>query len=485
MENKRLRNIPSVNDVLEDKRIRELLHDKGRCVLKDFIISSIKQYRNRIILDDTIEVEHNVKKEAVLEIIVRDVVKSVKLMERKRVKKVINATGIILHTNMGRAPLPKRAIDKIREVAGGYSNLEYDLTAGRRGSRYDSVEELLTKITGAESALVVNNNAAAVFICLNTLALDKEVIVSRSEQIEIGGSFRIPEIVERSGSRMVEVGTTNKTYIKDYSNAISEDTRLLLKVHKSNYRIEGFTCDVQGGELAKLATKHQIVTMEDLGSGVLLDLQSYHLPYEPTVMDQINNGLDIVTFSGDKLLGGPQAGIIVGRKELIDRIKRNPLTRMVRIDKLSLIALQEVLSIYMEGNNVTEDIPILNMLTKNQDSLNEEANKLIKLINEKLGNKVELTIEEETDTTGGGSLPGVIIKGIGVAVKCNIKSANLIQQKLRFFSIPIICKIRDNCVIFSMRTIAKEDYMIIANGLTYAVSSIDDGIGNTEDSERG
>lgn len=472
MENQRLRNIPSVNDILKDNNIKELVEDYGRHVVKDFIVRSIEQYRNRVISDDVENEIESVTKEAIQQMVVRDVVECVTFAERKRLGKVINATGIILHTNMGRAPLPKRAVEKIRDVASGYSNLEYDLVTGRRGSRYESVEALITKISGAESALVVNNNAAAVYLCLNTLACDKEVIVSRSEQVEIGGSFRIPEIVERSGARMVEVGTTNKTYIRDYDNAISEDTRIFLKVHKSNYRIEGFTCDVQGEELADLGKKHKVITMEDLGSGVLYNLRHFHLPYEPTVMDQVKKGLDIITFSGDKLLGGPQSGIIVGKKELIDRIKMNPLTRMVRIDKLSLIALQEVLSIYVKDDQVIENIPILAMLAKSVSNLMEEANTLTRLILEKFSNKVDVSIVEEDDSTGGGSLPGVAIKGIGLKVTCDNISSSLLQKRLRDFNIPIICKIKDQSIMLSMRTIEKDDYEIIVNGLSYAINHV-------------
>ncbi|WP_458783442.1 L-seryl-tRNA(Sec) selenium transferase [Vallitalea sediminicola] len=456
-----LRKIPSTNDILENTKIKELVGLKGRNTIKDIINKVTNDYRNKII-SETIE-QDNITEVDISKVIIEDVMNWVIKTDRKRLGRVINGTGIILHTNMGRAPLPQIAVDKINDVASSYCNLEYDLINGTRGSRYDSVEELLTKLTGAESALVVNNNAAAVFLCINTIALKKEVIVARSEQVEIGGSFRIPEIVERSGAKMVEIGTTNKTYIRDYENAITEDARILLKVHKSNYRIEGFTQEVSGEELVKLANEKEIISMEDLGSGVLLDLQDFKLPYEPTVMDQVKKGLDIVTFSGDKLLGGPQAGIIVGKKELIEKIKDNPLTRMVRIDKMSLIALQEVLKIYIENRDVKENIPIINMLTKPYETLLEEANILKKMIKDKLGDKLDIDIIEEYNPIGGGSLPGVTIKGAALDIRNSKISTNVLQDKLRENKVPIICKIKNNDIIMSMRTINKKDYEIIAN----------------------
>lgn len=461
MVNDILRKIPSTNEILEDHKIIELVQQKGKIIIKDIIIKVTNNYRNKII--STSYHRQSGSKEDIYNFIIDEVIKYANSSEKKRLGRVINGTGIILHTNMGRAPLPKRAVDKINDVASSYCNLEYDLTTGKRGSRYDSVEELLTKLTGAESALVVNNNAAAVFLCINTLALDKEVIVARSEQVEIGGSFRIPEIIERSGAKMVEVGTTNKTYTRDYENAITEDTRILLKVHKSNYRIEGFTHEVSGEELVSLGNEKEIISVEDLGSGVLLDLQNFNLPYEPTVMDQVKKGLDIITFSGDKLLGGPQAGIIVGKKEFVEKIKVNPLTRMVRIDKMSLIALQEVLSIYVENKNVKENIPIIDMLTKTSRTLSEEANILKEMMEEKIGNKIDVDIIEENNPVGGGSLPGITVKGVALYIRNSKIGANVLQSRLRDNTIPIICKIKNYGIILSMRTIKKDDYKHIAD----------------------
>ncbi|WP_105615647.1 L-seryl-tRNA(Sec) selenium transferase [Vallitalea okinawensis] len=463
-----LRNIPSVNELLESSQISRLLKDHDRVTLKAIIIEKINLLREEIVFSNPAKT-HVLTKEEIKSQLINQLDEELALKERKRIQKVINATGIVLHTNLGRAPLPKKAIEKIRDTVSGYCNLEYDLIQGERGSRYESVEELITELTGAESALIVNNNAAAVFLCLHTLASEKEVIVSRSEQVEIGGSFRIPDIINRSGAKMIEVGTTNKTYIKDYEDAVTENTSVFLKVHKSNYKIEGFTREVQGKELVDLAKMNDVIVMEDVGSGVLIDLSEYNLPYEPTVCHLVSEGIDIVTFSGDKLLGGPQAGIIVGRRELIGRIKGNPLTRMVRIDKLSLIALQEVLSLYRDKENVIKLIPILSMLTKTQDELLIAANQLKALINHKLEDLEVNTIEEE-DSTGGGALPGTVIQGIALAIECAHVNANRIQKRLREYTLPIIVRVKEDKVILSMRTISQGDYHHIVQGLGFAFS---------------
>ncbi|GKX31241.1 L-seryl-tRNA(Sec) selenium transferase [Vallitalea longa] len=470
MINDMLRKIPSTNEILEDVKIKELVNDKGRNAVKDIIVNITNELRIRMI-EENDNNPNKINEKDIYNFVIDEVENRSINNERKEIKKVINATGIILHTNMGRSPLPKRAVDKIKDVTSGYCNLEYDLFTGERGSRYEYIEKLITRLTGAESAFVVNNNAAAVFLCINTLANNKEVIVSRSEQVEIGGSFRIPEIVQRSGARMVEIGTTNKTYISDYNNAISDDTRILLKVHKSNYKIQGFTSEVTGEELVSLAKDNDIITMEDLGSGVLLDLQDYYMPYEPTVMDQVKKGIDIITFSGDKLLGGPQAGIIVGKKELIEKIKVNPLTRMVRIDKMSLIALQEVLKIYIENEDVKKNIPIIDMLTKTTDGLAEEANNLKTLIKNEVNDNINIDIIEGEDVPGGGSLPGVVIKGISLAITIDKISPNELQNRLRNYSIPIICKIKNDRLMLNMRTIDRKDYKSIADALKSIVDN--------------
>ena len=291
---------------------------------------------------------------------------------------IINCTGVVLHTNLGRSLLCKEALQNITNVSSGYSNLEYNIAKGSRGIRYSAVENLLCELTGAEAAIAVNNNAGAVLLCLNSLADNKEVIVSRGELVEIGGSFRIPDVMTKSNAILKEVGTTNRTHPKDYTNAISGNTGLFLKVHTSNYQIEGFTTNVAVPDLVAIGSKHGIPVMEDLGSGTLIDFSKYGFTYEPTVKEAVKSGADIISFSGDKLLGGPQAGIILGKKEIIDIIKSNPLTRALRIDKLTLAALEATLRLYKDENSVIKKIPTLKMLTEPYNNIRRKALSILK-----------------------------------------------------------------------------------------------------------
>ena len=337
--------IPKVDEVLECEVVLQLL----KKVPRELVLEAIREELDRVrfaIKNEELALED-------MEDIFGEIVTRV---ERKafekysfKLKRVVNGTGVVIHTNIGRSLVSPEVMDNISDIAVNYSNLEYNLEKGERGSRYDHLEDIITRITGAESAMVVNNNAAAVMLVLSSLARGKEAIVSRGGLVEIGGSFRIPDVMEQSGAKLVDVGTTNKTHLRDFENAISEDTGVLLKVHTSNYRILGFTSNVSAEELKPLKEKYNIPIVEDLGSGVLVDLSNYGLEYEPTVQSSVDKGIDIVTFSGDKLLGGPQAGIIVGKKEYIDEMKRNPLTRAFRIDKFTISALEATLSIYLEG----------------------------------------------------------------------------------------------------------------------------------------
>lgn len=327
------------------------------------------------------------------------------------------------------------------------------------------IESVITSITGAESAVIVNNNAAAVFLCLNTLANNKEVVISRGQQVEIGGSFRIPDIIARSGAKMTEVGTTNKTRLMDYLDTINDDTAVLLKVHTSNYKVTGFTEEVPLKELVGLGREKDLVVMEDLGSGSLYDLSMIGLPYEPTVQDSIKCGADIVTFSGDKLLGGPQAGIIAGKKELIDKIKKNPLARMVRCDKTTIAAMAAVPGLYVDSDKVVENIPVLKMMALKEDVLSVNALELEKLINTVLGNKFKTEIVDDLDEIGGGSLPGVILKGKAVALTAPILGVNEIQEQLRKAKTPIICRINRDRILLNVRTLEKKDYPVIVEAL--------------------
>lgn len=380
-----------------------------------------------------------------------------------RLVSTINATGVVLHTNLGRALLCQDALERITQIAAGFSNLEFDIKKGKRGERYSAVEQLLCELTGAESAMAVNNNAGAVFLCLNTLAKDCEVIVSRGELVEIGGSFRIPDVMEKSGCTLKEVGTTNRTHPKDYESAITEKTALLLKVHTSNYKIEGFTSSVPLSELATLGKRHNLPVMEDLGSGSIIDLSKYGLAREPTVSDAVLSGADIVTFSGDKLLGGPQAGIIVGRADSIKKIKSNPLTRALRIDKLTLAALEATLGLYRDESAALSKIPTLRMLTCPFQDTVERAEKLIHEINLKIGDKAVVAHADLSSRTGGGSYPEFSIPSRCVTIQPKHISAALLEEKMRMSIPAIIGRIDNNRFIIDPRTLQEGEDTIICN----------------------
>lgn len=454
-----LRAIPPVNEILDNPAVGELTAKYGRSRVVENINKLLKEYRT------SINPSEPVSRQQIAAYIANRLMLIMQEKQAVGLRKVINATGVVLHTNLGRAPLPEEALVHMKEVAQGYSNLEFDLEAGTRGSRHSHIGELISEITGAESAMIVNNNAAAVFLCLNTLAMGREVIISRGQQVEIGGSFRIPDIITRSGAKMIEVGTTNKTRLSDYENAITSDTEVLLKVHTSNYRVTGFTAEVEIAEMASLGKQKDITVMEDLGSGSLLELTAIGLPYEPTVQDSIRNGADLVTFSGDKLLGGPQAGIIAGKKALIDRIKKNPLTRMVRCDKSTIAATAAVLSLYLNPEKAVEHIPVLRMMAMKEVELLSSANELHSMIKEVLGDRYPTEIVDEPDEVGGGSLPGVTLPGRAVALLVQAGEANEIQAKLRKTQTPIICRINRDRILFSVRTLEKNDYPAVVRAL--------------------
>jgi L-seryl-tRNA(Ser) seleniumtransferase len=366
-----LRKIPSVDELLIDKRISSLLDDTSRKIVVDSIREVLEQKRKSILkLKDCTQVD--ISEENIVELVREEV------RQRKEysLKRVINATGVVVHTNLGRSLLCEPALSHLVEVSRSYSNLEFDLDRGVRGSRYVHVEDLLCELTGAESAMVVNNNAGAVLLTLNTLAKDKEVIVSRGQLVEIGGAFRIPDVMKRSGAMLVEIGTTNRTHLRDYQEAITDNTALIMKVHTSNFQVVGFFSEVPLKDLVALGRKHNIPVIEDLGSGNLVDLSKYGLMKEPPVQEVVSAGADAVMFSGDKMLGGPQAGIIVGRKELLERIKRNPINRALRIDKLTLAALEATLRFYRDEEEAVNNIPTLKMLTMPVETIKKKAKRL-------------------------------------------------------------------------------------------------------------
>lgn len=387
-----------------------------------------------------------------------------------RLRRVINATGVILHTNLGRAPLCREALERIVEVARGYSNLEYDLEKGERGLRYDHVRRLLCALAGAEDALVVNNNAAAVLLVLNSLAEGKEAIVSRGELIEIGGEFRIPEVMEKSGARLKEVGTTNRTRLADYEGAIGPETGLILKVHTSNFRIMGFTEEAELFSLVELGKKHGLPVMDDLGSGCLVELDRYGLEREPTVRDCIATGVDVVTFSGDKLLGGPQAGIILGKHEILERVRRNPLNRALRIDKLTLAALEATMVKYLRPDQALTDIRVLSALTEPPEAVRKRAKRLAALLRRAMPEGGGVTLVDGTSMAGGGSLPTREIPTTLVGVRAATLSAAALEERLRRGETPVIVRVADDRVLFDLRTIDMGEFTEIRDALKAALA---------------
>jgi L-seryl-tRNA(Ser) seleniumtransferase len=368
---------------------------------------------------------------------------------------VINGTGVVLHTNLGRAPLPQAAIDAIARVAGGFSNLEFDIERGERGSRYTHCTNLLQELTGAEDALVVNNCAAALVLVLNTLSDGRDAIVSRGELIEIGGSFRIPEIMAKSGARLAEVGTTNRTRADDYRDALGSDTGIIVKVHRSNFALAGFVAEATAVELATLAAESGVPLLHDLGSGLMISLDEYGLSGEPTARDAIRAGATVVTMSGDKLLGGPQAGLILGKRDALERIRKNPLTRSYRVDKLTLAALEATLSLYRDPARALREIPALAQLTCDLTSLRDRAER----IRGEVG-RSEIEIVESEASVGGGAFPTARIPSIALAIAGH---ADTIERRLRLGEPPIVARVADRRVLVDLRAIfPSEDADLVA-----------------------
>ena len=386
---------------------------------------------------------------------------------RPRLRRVVNGTGVVINTNLGRSPLPATVLENLAEVAGGYSNLEVDLASGLRGSRHDHVETLLTRLTGAEAAIVVNNCAAAVLLLTDTFARGREVVVSRGQLIEIGGSFRLPEVLEASGAKLVEVGTTNKTYLSDYERAIRPETGLLLLSHTSNYRIVGFTAEVDRAELAALGRERGVITAEDLGSGLLVDLSRWGIPPEPTVQASIASGVDVVAVSGDKLLGGPQAGILLGRKDLIARLKKNPLMRALRPDKLALAALEGTLRAYLLPERIAEAVPIMAMMARRPEDLKADANRLAERLAPHAG--VAVRVIEGTSSVGGGTLPGVELPTWLVAIRPKELGVDELARRLRTGEPAVVGRIAADQLLLDPRTLLAGDPERVAAALARAL----------------
>lgn len=381
---------------------------------------------------------------------------------------VINGTGVVVHTNLGRSPLADAAEEAIHSVASGYSNLEFDLQNGERGTRYSHVEDLICELTGAESALVVNNNAAAVMLALSSLALGRQVVVSRGELVEIGGSFRIPDVMRQSGAQLVEVGTTNRTHIRDFSTAICDATALLLKVHTSNFAIVGFTAQATIAEMAALGHETGIPVMLDAGSGCLLDLSPFGIGGEPTIRQYLAEGADLVTFSGDKLLGGPQAGIIAGKRDLVGPLKQHPFLRAVRIDKLTLAALEATLRLYRDDRSALAAIPTLRMLTTAIAELDRRANRIIKKFGRSLPETVTLLKHRGESSAGGGSFPLLQLPTALIEVKIANASPQMIEAVLRRSPVPVIGRIHRERYLLDVRTILDRDLSALLAAITQA-----------------
>jgi L-seryl-tRNA(Ser) seleniumtransferase len=383
--------------------------------------------------------------------------------------RVVNATGVVLHTNLGRAPLGPTALARLTLVAARYSNLELDLKSKARGSRYGHVDGLLCRLSGAEASLVVNNNAAAVLLALESLGRGREVVVSRGELIEIGGAFRIPDIMARSGARLVEVGTTNRTRLADYAHAIGPETALLLKVHPSNYRVVGFTEGVTTQELAALGHARDIPVMEDLGSGCFVDLRPHGLPHEPTVPETVGAGADLVTFSGDKLLGGPQAGIVVGRRELVERLRRNPLNRALRIDKLTLAALEATLRAYEDPPAALREIPTLRMLLEPEPAVRARARRCLRRVPAATRTALAARIVADRSQVGGGALPLVELPTAAVALGSAAHPPAVLDARLRAGRPPVIGRIAAERLLLDCRTVADDEVALLAAAIAALV----------------
>lgn len=464
-----MKKLPKIADLLEEAEIKDLILRLNKIYVTNVLRESLESIRLKMLTmieDGNVpdRSEEDLKKE-VISLAINKL-----SFSPYSLKPVINATGVVLHTNLGRAPLPEEALKRIQMVASGYSNLEFDLSIGERGERYSHVRELLCDITGAEDALVVNNNAAAVLLCLSAIASGREVVISRGQLVEIGGSFRIPDVMAQSGAKLVEVGTTNKTNIRDYEMAINENTALLLKVHTSNFKQIGFTSQVTDEELKALWEKYNLPVMEDLGSGVLLDMRSFGFSEEPRVQDSVRAGMDLITFSGDKLLGGPQAGIILGKAEYISVIKRHPLNRAVRIDKLTLAALEAVLRLYKDGR--WKHIPVLAMLMESIDDMEDRAQKLAEGVKEVLNEKGRVEIINDVTQAGGGSLPGVEIPTKCVGISVDGISPEEMAKRLRQVSFPVVARVKKDKLLFDLRTISEKEIEKIVEMVGKAIWAI-------------
>lgn len=463
-----LRNIPSVTAILGSEIGERLIREYFHATAAGAAGETAGELRRKVMAASAPEDLSGLDFSA--EGAARSAAARVEAQGRPSLRRAINATGVVLHTNLGRSPLAGPAVDAVASVAAGYSNLELDLATGERGSRYSHVEEILCRLTGSESAMAVNNNAGAVLLVLSAIARGREVVVSRGELVEIGGAFRVPEVMEQSGAILREVGTTNKTRLSDYERAVDENTAALMKVHTSNYRIVGFSESVPLADLVELGRERGLPVIEDLGSGVLVDLARYGLASEePRVQDSVAAGAGLVTFSGDKLLGGPQAGIIVGKKALLDRVKKHPLARALRIDKLTLAALEATLKLYLDPDKALIWIPTLRMLTAPASECAVRSRHLAADLASALGDRARVEVTEGFSQAGGGSLPGVDLPTTLVALSPSGKSAAQVEAALRGAPMPVLARIQKDQILLDPRTIGEGEEDLVVEAFLHAL----------------
>ena len=449
------RNLPSVDSVLANQDVAAATLAFDRDWVVDLVREALEAAREQIRQGgDSPDAGH----------VAKSVCRRIEDTMRAEPRHVINATGVVIHTNLGRAPLSRAAIEAANQAAQGYSNLELDMSTGRRGSRQAHLQSLLCQITGAEASLAVNNNASAMLLGLSALATGKEVVVSRSEAVEIGGGFRVPDVLRQSGGTLVDVGTTNRTYVRDYDEAVTENTAAFLKVHASNFRVEGFTASVATSDLVEVGERRGIPVLHDVGSGSLLLTEKYGMAHEPTPQESIKDGAGLVFFSGDKLLGGPQAGIVVGKKELVERLSRHPLARAVRIDKLSLASLTATLVHYLRGE-AEREIPVWRMISTPEADLKTRAQSW------QSGLECPSSVEESRSAVGGGSLPGETLPSWVLSVDCQSTGPEEVMRRLRESSPPVIARIEEDRVLLDPRTVLPEEDGPMLDALRSAVAS--------------
>lgn len=442
--------LPSVDRLLHNESVVALIREHGTPLVTLHVRSVLETARSEVLAGGSLESAD----------LINLLSMQLEKATRPSLQKVFNLTGTVLHSNLGRAALPDSAIEAMKEVAQSASNLEFDLVEGKRGERQQHIDALICELTGAQGAMVVNNNAAAVLLTLNSLALQQEVPVSRGELVEIGGSFRLPDIMTRAGCHLIEVGTTNRTHAKDFTDAISTRTAMLMKVHTSNFDISGFTKQVTESELAQIAREHALPFVTDLGSGTLVNLEDFGLPHEPTVQEALQTGADLVLFSGDKLLGGPQAGIIAGRRDLLEKIQHNPMTRAMRPDKVTLAALHAVLRLYSHPDKLAEELPTLRLLTRDVDELNALAKRLSPVVQAHC-QQFQVSIEPSSSQVGSGAMPVETIDSISLTlsqpgVRRPGRSLSLVAKAFRDLPTPVIGRISEDALKFDLRCLEDE-----------------------------